>query len=543
MLRVANGSSKNSLIFQGGFRIGPGEERTLELPIACELGNKVVQVYATPREVLHLQTLAQATCAPGQSTRGTAAAMGLVQSLASGDKARVDEVDLLNWLQASVDVFQSAVASADFLPKAARATLQLVDLDTAAVLLHQRGNWTTVSVQASQGEIDPAEWHASQTMLRRVLEQRRTFFHLPSHGPQDAASLLRVQSLVASPFLDRDGNVIGVLYGERRIDTAGGNRPPIRELDAKLVELLAYGVSSGLARLEQERQLIAERVRFEQFFTPELARLLQTRGEEMLAAKDASISVLFCDIKGFSRISAACGAVLAIEWVCDVLSEMSDCVAESQGVLVDYSGDALEALWGAPLASADHAALACQTALRMRQRLPALNQRWSARIGEPTDIAIGIHSGRAQVGNIGSRRKYKYGALGTTVNLASRLQGATKFIGASLLVSGSTATAEGVAGKFALRRLCTIRAVNIHETVDVYALQAESTSEWQDLRQRYESALKSFELGDLPAADAALRAALQRWPDDLPSLRLAERIAQARATATPFDPVWTLEGK
>jgi hypothetical protein len=79
--------------------------------------------------------------------------------------------------------------------------------------------------------------------------------------------------------------------------------------------------------------------------------------------------------------------------------------------------------------------------------------------------------------------------------------------------------------------------------VDVYALQAESTSEWQDLRQRYESALKSFELGDLPAADAALRAALQRWPDDLPSLRLAERIAQARATATPFDPVWTLEGK
>ncbi|MBM4005767.1 MAG: hypothetical protein FJ295_21185 [Planctomycetes bacterium] len=101
MIRVANGSSKNSLVFQGGFRIGPGEERRLELPIACELGNKVVQVYAILREGLHLQTLAQATCASCQSTRGTTAAMGLVQSLASGEKAHVDEGDLLNWLQAA----------------------------------------------------------------------------------------------------------------------------------------------------------------------------------------------------------------------------------------------------------------------------------------------------------------------------------------------------------------------------------------------------------------------------------------------------------
>ena len=77
-----------------------------------------------------------------------------------------------------------------------------------------------------------------------------------------------------------------------------------------------------------------------------------------LAARDAEITILFCDINGFSRISAACGAAVAIEWVCDVLSELSDCVAEFQGVLVDYAGDALEALWGAPLPTHDHASMA-----------------------------------------------------------------------------------------------------------------------------------------------------------------------------------------
>ena len=354
-----------------------------------------------------------------------------------------------------------------------------------------------------------------------------------------AASLVNVQSFVAAPFLNRNGEVLGVLYGERRANSQ--LRPPIREIDAKLVELLAYGVASGLARIEQERQLIAERVRFEQFFTPELARMLEIRGDEMLAARDAEITVLFCDIKGFSRISAACGAALAVEWVCDVLSELSDCVVEYQGVLVDYSGDALEAMWGAPLATEKHATLACRAALRMRATLTAINERWQHRLGEATDISIGIHSGAAQVGNIGSRRKYKYGALGTTVNLTSRIQGATKYVGQSVLASKSTTLKADQA--FAFRRLCTIRTVNIIEPVAIYELCEDPNSNWVSLKKAYELALQHFEEQRFEDANTVLKRLLVDFPQDQPTRRLFERLSHVDRMSQAFDSIWTLDGK
>lgn len=542
---VRNASTKNSLPLAGDIRLEPGESRLLELPIACEVAGKVVRLQLAPQEPLNLQTLQSATFAPGKSMFGRSSVRGLLPAIDVEHGSRIDESFLLEWLQASMEVFQSAGASVEFLPKAARAAIDLVSLDRAAVLLYQGGQWSTATLQ-SHDQIAPGEhgaehWKASQTMLRRVLEQRRTFFHIPVHDVAKAASLMNVQSIVAAPFLDAEGNVLGVLYGERRVGSGVDRRPAIRELDAKLVELLAYGVATGLARIEQERKLIAERVRFEQFFTPELARMLELRGDDMLAARDAQITVLFCDIKGFSRISANNGAAVAIEWVCDVLSELSDSVAEFQGVLVDYSGDALEAIWGAPLATTEHATLACRTALQMREKLPAINQRWRSKLGEETDIAIGLHSGSAQVGNIGSRRKYKYGALGTTVNLASRIQGSTKYVGASLLASA--ATVQHADSEFAFRRLCTIRTVNIDAPVPIYELCDQPNEQWRMLTREYEAALQHFERQEWEPARTTISGLRSQFPDDLPTQLLQERLEASAANPRSFDSVWTLGGK
>ncbi|MCF7962587.1 MAG: GAF domain-containing protein [Pirellula sp.] len=536
---VTNDSSKNSVPILGNIRLAPGEKLTLELPIACEIGNRVVRVYMTPREELQFLTLNAATHAPGRSGSRPSLSRGMVTSHFDEE----EELFLFDWLQASMDVFQSAATSVDFLSKAARAAVELVGLNSATVLLYNKGQWNVAARDVREGEPIRENWTASQTMLKRVLEQRRTFFNVPVHDANIAASLVDVQSLVAAPFLDRNGEVLGVLYGERRSGLNSLTQIAIRELDAKLVELLAYGVASGIARIEQERLLVAERVRFEQFFTPELARMLSINGDEMLSARDAEITVLFCDIKGFSRISAACGASLSIEWVCDVLSELSDCVAAFQGVLVDYAGDALEALWGAPLPTSDHAAMACRAALQMRQTLPAINQRWQARLGELTDISIGIHTGSAKVGNIGSRRKFKYGALGTTVNLTSRIQGATKFVGGSVLASGSTMTRSN--RSFDARRICTIRTINIAESVDVYELCEVPCPEWDSLKLNYEQALADFERQEFMAAKETLMGIIRHHPDDIPTQRLLERlsIAAAAGRATSFDPVWNLSGK
>ena len=540
MVIVSNQSSKCSIPVLGNSLLAPGQRLTLELPIACEIGNRIVRVHVPPLEELKLQSLQMATCAPGRPEDRQHILNRVVPSLPEGSSRKEDEQFLFNWLQASMDVFQSAAASVEFLSKAARATVDLVGLNSATVLLYSKGEWSIAAKEAREGEPVRENWKASQTMLRRVLEQRRTFFNVPAQDGAVAASLANVQSFVAAPFLDRSGEVLGVLYGERRSGAENPSPVPIRELDAKLVELLAYGVASGLARIEQERLLVAERVRFEQFFTPELARMLAISGDEMLAARDAEITVLFCDIKGFSRISAACGASLAIEWVCDVLSELSDCVAAFQGVLVDYAGDALEALWGAPLPTSDHASLACKAALQMRQTLPALNERWQSRLGELTDISIGINTGTAKVGNIGSRRKYKYGALGTTVNLTSRIQGATKYVGRSVLASGSTiASADR---SLASRRICTIRTINIDEPVDVYELCEGQSTEWNSLKLNYESALQNFERQEFETANSILSELIQNHPDDIPTQKLLDRLIASRS-ATSFDSVWTLDGK
>jgi adenylate cyclase len=534
---VRNESSKSALALSGGLRLAPGESRETTLPLGCEIGNKVLRFEAATTEELKLQSLNAPTLAPGQAPRDYSS-LRLKDASETGT-AGLTEGELLAWLQASMEVFQSASGSTDFLPKAAQAAAQLIRLDTVGVLLRQDERWDIATLSGREGAAVSVAWRPSQTMLRRVLNERRTFFHVPEQEPQFAHSLIGVQSLVAAPILNRGGEIIGVLYGER---SAGGIGGELRELEVKLFELLAYGVAAGLARVEQERKLIAERIRFEQFFSPELARMLEIRGEAMLAPRDAEITVLFCDIKGFSRISAQNGAEIAVEWVRDVLSAVSDCVAEHQGVLIDYSGDALEAIWGAPLDVANHAEQACRAALHMRAVLPELNSRWKSRLGEATDVAIGINTGRAQVGNIGSRRKFKYGAFGTTVNLASRVQGATKHVGVSLLATKSVV--ERLPDSFARRRLCTVRTVNIEQPVELFELVAEANTAWAELKTQYETALGSFERGDSNAARELLTSLIAAYPQDEPARKLLNRASAAIPDPqSSTDSVWVLDGK
>src|SRR5262249_33266953 len=153
-----------------------------------------------------------------------------------------------------------------------------------------------------------------------------------------------------------------------------------------------------------------------------------------------------------------------IEWINDVLEVMSQCVLAEKGVLVDYVGDALMAMWGAPEEQPDHAARACRAALAMLDRVPALNARWEPLVGHPLGLGIGLNTGTAQVGNIGSQQKFKYGPLGNTVNLASRVQGATKFLKCNLLAT--QATQEKLGPDFSVRKLCTVRVVNIEKELD-----------------------------------------------------------------------------
>ena len=328
-----------------------------------------------------------------------------------------------------------------------------------------------------------AEDQFSRSILETVVRERRTFFQgVESHAT--AASLLGVAAVVASPILNEAQEVIGVVYGARR---GTGRSPEIRPLEAQLTQVLAAAVAAGLARLESEAQAARRRVQFEQFFTPDLSAALD-RDPELLDGREREVTVLFADIRGFSALSEQLSARQTCELIREIMEHLTAKIMECAGVVVTYIGDGLLAMWNAPLEQPDHAVRACRAALAMRDGLPELNRIWEGRLGRSLGLGIGINSGPALVGNTGSHKKFNYGPLGHTVNLASRVEGATKHLGVSLLITGATRNLLG--RSFATRRLCRTRVVGIAGEVDLHELHAETASgDWQGRSESYERAL------------------------------------------------------
>ncbi|HUG17759.1 MAG TPA: adenylate/guanylate cyclase domain-containing protein, partial [Planctomycetaceae bacterium] len=274
-------------------------------------------------------------------------------------------------------------------------------------------------------------------------------------------------------------------------------------------------------------------------------RQVALRPEMLDEGREADVSVLFCDIRSFSRISEMLPPRDTVRWVRDVMEVQSECVLEHQGVLVDYIGDELVAMWGAPTEQEDHAQLACQAALAMIERLPAISQKWIESTRIPTSIGIGLNSGKAHVGNTGTARRRKYGPLGNTVNLASRVQGATRYLQVGLLVTSDTYHRLNES-QFLSRRLCTVKVDNIEKPVDLFQIVPQSTPGWIDLDREYEGALSAFENREFRVAASMLGNLLLAHPNDGPSLLLMSRVVNELIDDRPsaeFDPVWRLPGK
>ncbi|MGH7137191.1 MAG: hypothetical protein ACREHD_15725, partial [Pirellulales bacterium] len=226
---------------------------------------------------------------------------------------------LITWLQAITTLLQSAAHSQDFFERAATAIVELVGLDSGRVLLYESGKWREVAQHA-------AAWAASRTSGRepshRMLETMRLKKQTKSRRGTKATdlrgSLTDIEAVVAAPILDGQGEAIGALYGDR-LQSLGSSSPPnITRADVMLMETLACGVGAGLARQEQEQAALTARVRFEQFFTPELARQLAD-DPNLLVGRDTEVTLLFCDIRGFSAVAEKLGAAGTMQWINDVL--------------------------------------------------------------------------------------------------------------------------------------------------------------------------------------------------------------------------------
>jgi len=534
-IEVANLSKTQLVRLSPDAMLTPGQKQVIEPPLLAQFSTYAVRVEPPEEEdELELQALPERTLPPGRKS--------IEAGLGRLNIDTMDERLLLKWLETVLGVFQSAANSQDFPELAAKALVKIVGLDAAAMLeFTAEGRWRVAALHSAVEDQNEDTWVPSQTLLGRVMKEKRAYRHVPANVSDTAQSLQNISALVAAPILDGAGGVIGALYGDRRSGGPLDDIPDITMFEAKLVEVLASGIAAGLARVKEEKAAVAARVQFEQFFTPQLASQLE-HDPQLLEGRDAEITLLFADIRGFSRISELLGPALTMTWIQDTMGTLSECVLACDGVLVDYLGDELMAMWGAPIAQADHAELACRAAEKMLSALPAINERWHQQLGADVRLGIGINSGLARVGNTGSRQKFKYGPLGDTVNVASRVQGATKYLGADCLVTGSTlASLESPPTN---RRLARVRVVNIEQPIDLYELSCAPPENWIARCERYAQALQSLESRDLgTAAELAAKLAAE-FPEDAAASALACRVGEAQqAESTSDTSIWCLPGK
>jgi class 3 adenylate cyclase len=235
---------------------------------------------------------------------------------------------------------------------------------------------------------------------------------------------------------------------------------------------------------------------------------------------DRGDTALFTDVQGFTSISEKLSAESLVFLLNDYLSVLSNYVLENSGIIDKYEGDAMIAFFGAPIDLADHAVRACAAAVTIKQVEQELNKRYKEKGMSPRPLwtRIGINTGDAVVGNMGTQRRMDYTMMGHTVNMASRLEGVNKLYGTGIIASENTiAETKDI---FLTRRLDRIRAVGIEEPVRIYEVIGFADRVEEEQRAKsglFEAALLFYEGREWGKAAELFREILRFVPGDIPS--------------------------
>jgi len=300
------------------------------------------------------------------------------------------------------------------------------------------------------------------------------------------------------------------------------------------------GVYTGITLqrfLSEERERVRIKKAFQSFVAPEVVNQIIRHPEKLrLGGERRELSILFSDIRGFTTLSENLEPEAVVEVLHDYLNPMSEIVVKHGGTLDKYIGDAIMALYGAPLDQADHSRRACRTAVEMVKTLRELDREWMERGRPSLRIGIGINSGPVSVGNMGSNRLFDYTAIGDNVNLASRLEGLNKFYGTEILVAA--ATVQDLDQDFYFREVDRVRVKGKKHPIAIYEILGEGAPEGKVAKflEQYTEALAAFrERRWGEAMDAFQTAQALKPQDTLCShyLQLTERYAE-----TPPGPDW-----
>jgi class 3 adenylate cyclase/CHASE2 domain-containing sensor protein len=340
-----------------------------------------------------------------------------------------------------------------------------------------------------------------------------------------------------------------VYLGMVAIWTACATLAFTRSLALPLSEPFLAGITAMVA-IVAYRLVVADkgerllRKSFALYLAPQVIdKMLASKKLPELGGETREVTVFFSDLAGFSSISEEMTPADLVTFMNEYLSAMSDTIESNGGYIDKYIGDSIVAVFGAPADDSDHAGNAARAALDCRARLDELNQSSAAFKGYKVAHRIGLNSGEALVGNVGSRRRFNYSVMSDAVNVASRLEGANKYYGTTIVASEMTVELAG--STFAWRDLDAIRVQGRSAPVRIYellALAGEETPQQVASAAVYGEGLAHWRIREFVAAAECF----ERVADaDKPSALFLSR-AKAFVKDPPglnWEPVNTLDGK
>lgn len=239
-------------------------------------------------------------------------------------------------------------------------------------------------------------------------------------------------------------------------------------VDPSLAIIFGYFGSTVYEFFAERRRNMMIKGMFGQYVSRNLVNeLIENPDKLKLGGESKELTILFCDLAGFTSFSEGKKPEEVVSYINEFLDEMSEIILKYNGTLDKYLGDSIMAFWGAPIPIKEHAYLACKAALEMNERLKTLNKKWESK-DNILRMRVGINSGIVVVGNIGGKKRFDYTVMGDNVNLASRLEGANKIFGSSLMISEPTY--KLVKERFVARELDTIRVKGKTKPTKVYEL-------------------------------------------------------------------------
>ncbi|BBO35320.1 adenylate/guanylate cyclase domain-containing protein [Lacipirellula parvula] len=445
---------------------------------------------------------------------------------AHAGKQGPDSATVSKWLAAVSDLHRTAASSDEFFTRAAEIAVRSTGLDAAMILLREGSTWQI----AGSSLADPRYGFSFDDAALNLMVARPDVWRQPASSVRSTTLVPGLpdpqpqDSLVLAPVRGEYGEVIAAVYGVRH-GRGDNRRVGVRTLEARVIEVLADGVAAGLARRQQEVDAARRQVLLEQAFSPEVAQHL-LRQPNALASQTRETTMLLADLRGFTKLAEMLTPTESCDLLSAVMEALTDAITEQGGMVIDYYGDGVSAMWNAPFDQPDHADRACLAALEMLESIAQVSEAWRQLLPFPLELGIGIHTGLVQVGNAGTRQRMKYGPRGRAMNLASRVQTAAKHLDVPLLVTD--AVRRRASSRLTALKVCTARLPGIEDPQELFTLfPAADAERLQGDLDRYAIALAAFEEGDLDLAERELESLLSDGPST-PAAFLAQQTAALR---------------